>query len=87
MITIKLQKHSSNKKIFYSIIIISNTLKPSSGKFIEKIGYYNPSIDNWFNKSVYVDFNRLFFWIRRGVKINKSLYLLIKPILLHNLKK
>lgn len=83
MISIKLQKHFSKKKLFYNIIIISSTMKPSSGKFIEKIGFYNPLVDSWSHKSVFIDLNRLFFWIRRGVKIEKNLYLLIKPLLMN----
>jgi ribosomal protein S16 len=61
-------------------------MKPSSGRFIEKLGYYNPNLDSWSQKSVYLDLNRFFFWVKKGVKIDKSLYLLIKPLLLSRLR-
>ena len=43
MITIKFYKHSKKKinNSIYSIVVISNKFKPSSGKMIEKIGYYH----------------------------------------------
>ncbi len=82
MITLKLQKHYSKKKLFYSIIVVSDIMKPSTGKFIEKIGFYNPIKDSWSNKIIFVDSNRLYFWVKRGVKLEKNLYLLIKPLLL-----
>lgn len=85
MITIKLQRHNSRKKQFYSIIVLDNTLKPSSGCFIEKIGHYDPVLDSWLTKTVHVDLNRLFFWIKRGVKVNKTLYILIKPLLFYKI--
>ena len=43
MIKIKFQKKLYTKnKFFYSIILISDKKKPSSGFFIEKIGVLNP---------------------------------------------
>lgn len=81
MITIKFQKKFYNEtKFFYSIIIVSNFRKPKSGAFIEKLGYYHPSSSKWSQRLIFIDFSRLSFWIIRGVQLNKSLYLIIKPI-------
>jgi ribosomal protein S16 len=47
MISIKFQKRIfKNNKSFYRIIVISSFMKPSSGRFIEKLGYYNPNLDS-----------------------------------------
>ena len=44
MLTVKFQKNTHGKnKLFYSIIITSKKAAPSSGKFIEEIGFYHPS--------------------------------------------
>lgn len=88
MLTVKFKKfiHGKNK-LFYSIIIISKKASPYSGKFIEKIGFYQPIPNKWKHKSVFINFDRLSFWLHRGVKINRSLFLLIKPLLIYNLKK
>jgi ribosomal protein S16 len=87
MIVIKFSRYIyKNNKSFYSIVVTSNFMSPKSGKFIEKLGYYDPNPNNWFQKSIYLDFNRLFYWLKKGVKLNKSLYLLIKPLLLLKFK-
>ena len=87
MLTVKFQKtvHGKNK-LFYSLIIISKKASPYSGKFIEKVGFYHPIPNKWKQKSVFINFDRLAFWLNRGLKINKSLFSLVKPLLIYNLK-
>ena len=47
MLSFKLHKHIfTKKKYFYTIVVISTSSVPFSGKFIEKVGYYNPLINN-----------------------------------------
>jgi ribosomal protein S16 len=46
MILIRLKRQSLDDKLTYSIVVSSSKLAPSSGKFIEKIGYYHPLVDN-----------------------------------------
>lgn len=89
MLTLKLQKRSSSskKRLIYDIVVMSEFLKPNSGKFIEKIGYYMPLKNNWHNKSLYIDCNRLYFWISRGVVLDSNLYLIIKPLIIYNFIK
>lgn len=88
MMTIKFQKALyTQNKFFYSIIIISDKKKPSSGGFIEKIGFFHPKPNEWKHKKIFINMDRLFFWLSRGVKMNKSLYVLIKPLLDLDLKK
>lgn len=83
MITIKFAKHSKkSNKLHYSIVVISTQAKPKSGKLIEKIGHYQSTPNKWNHKTIFIDMNRLYFWLSRGVKMNKSLYVLIKPLFL-----
>ena len=88
MLTVKFHKstHGTNK-LFYSIIIITKKASPYSGKLIEEIGYYHPIKNKWNQKMVFINYDRLAFWLNRGVTVNKSLYLLIKSLLSLNLKK
>lgn len=44
MILIRLKRRSFGDQLTYSIVVSSNQIAPSSGKFIEKIGYYNPLV-------------------------------------------
>jgi len=87
MILIRLKRQSLDDKLTYAIVVSSSKLAPSSGKFIEKIGYYHPLVDNWSNKYIYVDFDRLSFWLKRGAKLNNSLFVLLKPLIIYFLKR
>lgn len=82
MILIKLQKITSNQNTVYSIVVCSNKIAPVRGKIIEKIGFYKPVFDKLSNKYFFIDFDRLSFWLKRGAKLNISLFVLIKPIFL-----
>ena len=83
MIIVKFHQRSKSKnnKIHYSIVVISTKAKPGSGKLVEKIGHYHLTPNKWNQKSIYINSDRLFFWLKRGAKMNRSLYVLIKPLL------
>jgi hypothetical protein len=36
---------------------------------------------------IFINFDRLAFWLNRGLRVNRSLYLLIKSLLSFHLKK
>lgn len=78
MILIRLKRKSFNDKLKYTIVVTSNKFAPNSSQFIEKIGYYNPLVDKWSNKYIFVDFDRLKFWLERGAKVNISLFVLMR---------
>lgn len=76
MIQLRLKKISSNKQLIYYIVVTDKSTTPSSG-FIEKIGSYNPHIDKWQNKYIFIDMERYTYWIEKGAVLNKRLYTLI----------
>ncbi len=78
MILIRFKRTSFNDKLKYTIVVTSNKFAPNSSQFIEKIGYYNPLVDKWSNKYMFVDFDRLKFWLERGAKVNISLFVLMR---------
>jgi len=78
MILIRLKRKSFNDKLKYTIVVTSSKFAPNSSQFIEKIGYYNPLVDKWSNKYIFVDFDRLKFWLERGAKVNISLFVLMR---------
>lgn len=81
MISIRLKKQKNKSKISYSFVVCSKGSAATSNKFLEKIGFYQPIADKWSNKYVYIDYDRLSFWLKRGAKINNSVYIIIKPLL------
>lgn len=78
MITIRLKRRSSKKNLTYSIIVTSSKASAQGSQFLEKIGHYNPIVDKWSNKYLYVDFDRFKFWVERGACINISLFTLMR---------
>lgn len=84
MILVRLKRRSFGDQLTYSIVVSSNQTSPSSNKFLEKVGYYKPLVDRWSNKYVFLNFDRLKFWVERGAKIHPSIYVLIRPVIAYH---
>ncbi len=74
-----LQRKSSGPNITFNIIIKFKQTTPNSGKFLEKLGYYKPLTDKWSNKYIFINFDRLKFWLEKGAKLQPGLFILLKP--------
>ena len=63
-VKIRLQRHGRKKAPFYHIVI-ADSRSPRDGKFIEKIGTYNPM-----TKPATIDINRdkAFDWLQKGAQ-------------------
>lgn len=68
MVKIRLSRHGSNKKPFYKIIV-TDSRSPRNGRFIEKIGFFNPISKNKEN-SLKIDLRRIQYWIGVGAKMS-----------------
>lgn len=84
MILIRLKRRSFDDQLMYSIVVSSNQVAPSSGKFLEKIGHYKPHVDRWSNKYVFLDFDRLKFWVERGAQLHPSIFVLVRPAVVYH---
>jgi len=63
-VKIRLQRHGSKKRPFY-FIVVANTTAPRDGKFIEKLGTYNPLT---VPATVRVDRERSLHWLQKGAQ-------------------
>lgn len=86
MMLVRLKRRSFGGQLSYAIVVCSSKSAPSSGKNLEKLGFYNPLINSWGNKHLTIDFDRLQFWLERGAKIHINLYVLLRPIIFYNLR-
>ncbi|ASS47090.1 30S ribosomal protein S16p [Candidatus Nasuia deltocephalinicola] len=66
MIKVKLFLSGIKKKRKF-IIVVSNSKSSRNGKFIEKIGFYDP-----INKILKLNTNKLLYWKKNGAKLNNS---------------
>ena len=61
---IRLQRHGRKNYAFYSIVI-ANAQAPRDGRFIEKIGTYNPNTNP---ATVDLNFDRALYWVEVGAQ-------------------
>jgi small subunit ribosomal protein S16 len=63
-VKIRLQRHGSKKRPFYFIVAATST-SPRDGKFIEKLGTYNPLT---VPATVFLDRQRSLYWLENGAE-------------------
>ena len=76
MVTIRLSRSGAKKKPFFHITV-TDSRKPRDGRFIERVGYYNP-IAKGKETRLKVDHERLDYWMSVGASISDRVALLIK---------
>lgn len=63
-VKIRLQRHGSKKKPFY-FIVVANSTATRDGRFIEKLGTYNPLT---IPATVFIDRERAIYWLDNGAQ-------------------
>lgn len=63
-VKIRLQRHGSKKRPFY-FVVAANSTSPRDGKFIEKLGTYNPLT---VPATVFLDRERSLYWLENGAE-------------------
>ena len=61
---IRLSRGGAKKKPFYRIVVAEAT-SPRDGKFVEKIGSYNPMVDHDNKERLVIDAERVKYWISK----------------------
>lgn len=75
-----LKRVSSSKDLKYYIVVSTKISGPSS-RVKENLGYYSLNVDKWSNKYMYINMDRFFFWLNKGVSIKPIVFVLINPLL------
>lgn len=76
MIKIRLARHGTKKKPFYQIIV-ANIRSARNGKFIERLGFFNPFAKTD-DQKVKFFINRVEYWIKNGAKKSSPVKSLLK---------
>jgi len=63
-VKIRLQRHGSKKRPFY-FIVVANSAAPRDGKFIEKLGTYNPLT---VPATIRLNRDRALYWLQNGAQ-------------------
>ncbi len=76
MVVIRLARGGAKKRPFYSIVVADSRRAPT-GKFIERIGFFNP-IAHESEESLKIDLERVDYWVSNGAKVSDRVRSLIK---------
>ena len=74
MVKIRLRRMGAKKAPFYRIVV-ADSRYPRDGRFIEEIGYYNPTTDP---AELKIDAERAQAWVRTGAQPTETVRDLLK---------
>ena len=78
MVTIRLARGGAKKRPFYSIVVSDQRRQPK-GRFIERVGFFNPmATEN--EEKVRLDPGRVDFWISKGAKPSDRVANILKQV-------
>ena len=78
MVTIRLARAGAKKRPFYHVVATEHS-RPRDGRFIERLGYYNPSAKGQEQRLV-VDVARVEHWQKHGAQMSERVTFLIKSL-------
>jgi small subunit ribosomal protein S16 len=76
MVTIRLARAGAKKRPFYHVVATEKS-SPRDGRFIERLGYYNPNAKGAEQKLV-VDAARVEHWTKHGAQVSERVTYLLK---------
>ncbi len=76
MVKIRLARYGAKKRTFYKIVVADSRFS-RDGRFIERIGYFNP-ISKGKSNMLKLNLNRIQYWKNQGAQISERTKKLIK---------
>ena len=76
MVSIRLMRMGAKKRPFYRVVV-ADSRRFRDGKFIEKIGTYDPLPQN---PQVHLDMNRVDYWMQKGARPTDTVRALITNV-------
>lgn len=73
-VKIRLKRMGAKKNPFYRLVV-ADSRYPRDGRFIEEIGYYNPTVDP---AEVKIDAEKAQEWIKKGAQPTDTVRALLK---------
>jgi len=67
MLVLRMTRHGAKKRPFYHIVV-ADSRSPRDGRFIEKVGTYNPMLPKGDAKRVTLLGERITHWIKNGAQ-------------------
>lgn len=77
MVVIRLARGGAKKRPFYNIVV-ADSRERRDGRFIERVGFYNPVAKDDAADKLRIDFDRVKFWTEKGAQLSDSASALLK---------
>ena len=78
MVVIRLARGGAKKRPFYNVVV-ADSRKPATGKFIERVGFYDPKAPEG-RENLRFAMERLTYWKGQGAKMSPTVARLVKGI-------
>lgn len=76
---IRLSRGGRKKAPFYKIVV-ANSTSPRDGRFIEKVGTYNPLLDHEDENRVTIKKDRIEYWLSNGAKPSERVAIFLSQL-------
>ena len=76
---IRLARGGAKKRPFYKIVVAENT-SPRDGKFIERLGSYNPLVEKDSAEHIVANAERIMYWMSVGAQLSPRVQKLISSV-------
>jgi len=77
MVTIRLSRGGAKKKPFYQIVV-TDSRNRRDGRYLERLGFYNPMVQNETEESLRIDMGRIDYWVGNGAQLSERVAKLVK---------
>jgi len=75
-VRIRLSRQGRRKRPFYHIVV-ADSRAPRDGKYIERIGYYNPLTEP---ATIEISFDRALYWLQQGAQPTETCRMLLSRL-------
>ena len=77
MVTIRLSRSGAKKRPFYHIVV-TDSRNRRDGRYIERLGFYNPVARSENEESLRIDSDRVDHWVKLGAQTSERVAKLLK---------
>jgi small subunit ribosomal protein S16 len=77
MVVIRMARGGAKNRPFYNIVVADSRM-PRDGRFIERVGFYNPKATSDKEPALRIALDRVAHWVSQGAKPSDAVKKLIK---------
>ena len=76
-VKIRLARRGAKKRPYYQIVV-ANSQSPRDGKFLQKVGHYNPLLPSGAPDRIVIDLEKVKYWRSVGAQPTETIERLLK---------